>query len=268
MPEVLDRVASVMEEPRAIPVVRGCGTRISSGIYLEIGVVAGMGLPLVDFLLDPPVPVAANLHVSPIGVTQIEQRDATGVGMGIWHIIDWVGAEHYPNVWDFLAEAQRFGISRRLSNQVDFSLISPESRLLVVHPKGILQNAAELHHDRHDWKCLKGMAMHEPHIDPHPCCSGVWSNCVTGGEPFVKPGDANLVDGSVVSGEDTYLVKRTAGSVTYLARRAPDAFRPRFQPAFIASFPVTRIVVVAGANHDDNISRAGAATVPVRTVNQ
>lgn len=256
------------EEPRAIPVLRGCGTRIQGGIYLEIGVMQGFGLPLKEFILDPPVPVPAGLHVTPVGITMIEQKGADGTGTGIWHIVDWVGASHYPNVWDFLAEAQRFGISRRLSSQVDFNLITPASRLLIIHPHGIVENASALRQHGSAWKCPKGIAMHEPHLDPRPCCSGIWAQTVTGGETFVQTGQANLVDGSTCSGEDTNLVKRTHGSVTYLARAVESGSQARFTPAFIASFPVTRLTVVEGGNHDDNIRVASSARVPVHTVKQ
>ena len=80
-----------------------------------------MGL---QFLLDFPEDGKTALGLSPIGV-QLVERD------GVWHILDWIGSEHYPNVADFLEEVRRFGLSRRLAKTVDFSKLTERSKILV-----------------------------------------------------------------------------------------------------------------------------------------
>ena len=39
-------------------IIRGCGTRIKGGVYIEVGFAEdGIGEPLEHFLICPPVPV-------------------------------------------------------------------------------------------------------------------------------------------------------------------------------------------------------------------
>lgn len=77
-----------------------------------------------------------SVGLSPVGVKLVNID-------GTWHVFDWVGAKHYPNAADFLEEAVRFGLSRRISKKEDFSLLSAESRLILVHPKAIVTGEVE-----------------------------------------------------------------------------------------------------------------------------
>lgn len=59
------------------------------------------------------------------------------------HVVDLVGREHYPTVASFVDEARRLGISRRAPRAIDFSLITPASRVLLAHAHADIANAAE-----------------------------------------------------------------------------------------------------------------------------
>lgn len=120
---------------------RGCGLRQPGGAYLAVPL-SPDGMPIEEFLIDPPLIVeAAALGLSAIGVSLIE-RD------GITHVLDIVGTEHYPTLASFIDEARRMGISRRISSRSDFARIGPASRLLLLHANAHIENAAEIPSDR------------------------------------------------------------------------------------------------------------------------
>lgn len=116
---------------KTIVVHRGCGVRSPGGLYAECGVATdGSGLDIEAFLLDPSlaVPEGADL----VNKATVWQHPVTGIN----HLMMWVGAEHYPYVSDFIEEAMRFGISRKLPPNFDLSQLTPKrSRMILVHPK-------------------------------------------------------------------------------------------------------------------------------------
>jgi hypothetical protein len=115
---------------------RGCGSRQPGGAYLAVSLGPG-GLPVEHFLVDPPVAVdAGSLGVIAVGTTMIE-RD------GVSHVLDVVGCEHYPTVAAFIDEARRLGISRRIAKTAEFSRLTRDSRLLLLHPHADIANALE-----------------------------------------------------------------------------------------------------------------------------
>ena len=115
----------------------GCGAREPGGAYLAVPLGPG-GSPVEAFLIDPPVAVDAQaLGLAAVGTTMIE-RDG-----GVTHVLDVVGREHYPTVAGFVDEARRLGISRRISKTAAFGRLTPDSRLLVLHPHALIANAAE-----------------------------------------------------------------------------------------------------------------------------
>src|SRR5205823_11234312 len=115
---------------------RGCGYRQPGGAYFAIPLGPG-GRPIEEFLIDPPIVIdPARLGLASVGVTLIE-RD------GVTHVLDIVGREHYPTVAAFIDEARRLGVSRRAPRTIDFSRITPASRLLLAHAHADIANAAE-----------------------------------------------------------------------------------------------------------------------------
>src|SRR6516164_9321172 len=124
--------------PKADPVPRGCGDREPGGVYVESGL-SSKGRPLEEFLVDPPLPVPAGLDL--VNKPQIWQRmlpsgepALDGDELPIYDLLIWVGAEFYPFCVDYLEETRRFGASRRLNPNLDLSLLSKSSRMILAHP--------------------------------------------------------------------------------------------------------------------------------------
>ncbi len=125
--------------PKADPVERGCGEREPGGVYAECGL-STHGRPLEEFLLDPPLPVPEGLDV--INKPQLWQRTFAAYEpmcdadeQPIYDVLIWVGQEHYPYCPDFVEEVRRYGASRRLNPNLDLSLLSRASRMILVHPR-------------------------------------------------------------------------------------------------------------------------------------
>jgi len=129
----------MFEFPKADPVERGCGDREPGGVYAESGL-SPYGRPLEEFLLDPPIAVPDGLDL--INKPQLWQRTvAAGEpvcdadGCPVYDLLIWVGQEHYPYCPDFIEELRRYGASRRLNPNLDLSLLSRTSRMILVHPR-------------------------------------------------------------------------------------------------------------------------------------
>jgi hypothetical protein len=109
---------------------RGCGWRIAGGVYATWAVdpvLVDMMRGVQPFVFPRPFEVDVQaLGISPIGVSMIERN-------GVWHLLDWIGEVHYQNVGDFIEEATRMGVSRRVPRSLDFSRFTNESRILCVH---------------------------------------------------------------------------------------------------------------------------------------
>ena len=124
--------------PKADPVPRGCGDREPGGVYAECGL-SSRGRPLEEFLIDPPLPIPPGLDL--VNKPQTWQRMLSlnepaldWEGLPIFDLLIWVGQEHYPYVPDYLEEVIRFGASRRLNPNLDLSLLSKSSRMILAHP--------------------------------------------------------------------------------------------------------------------------------------
>jgi len=124
--------------PKADPVSRGCGDREPGGVYAECGL-SPRGRPLEEFLLDPPMPIPPGLdlvnkpqtwqRLLPSGEPALDEE-----GLPIFDLLIWVGAEFYPYCPDYLEETRRYGASRRLNPNLDLSLLSRSSRMILAHP--------------------------------------------------------------------------------------------------------------------------------------
>ncbi len=232
--------------PKAIPVERGCGTRKQGGIYAEFGMGPG-GSPIEDFLVDPPIVInPQDLGLTPVGVRLVE-RD------GVWHILDWVGSESYKNTADVVEECRRFGLSRRLAKTLDFSKLTEQSRILLVHARAHT-DVFHLYADR--WigvrysRCPKRIEDHN--LPDYPdMCAGFWWEDLVGGQPDTR------VERAVV---------RRMPSFSYAAASQPDDFEPVYKPAIFASFPIHRLVVIKGKHneHKPGVQAAGQSSLPVQ----
>ncbi|MBW4554196.1 MAG: hypothetical protein KME35_24300 [Aphanocapsa sp. GSE-SYN-MK-11-07L] len=232
--------------PGAIAVTRGCGTRKQGGIYFETGL-SPYGQTLEYFIADPPI-LVDNWNLSAVGVQLIERQ-------GVTHIVDWVGSKHYPNVADYLEEVRRFGLSRRLAKTLDFSRLTKQTRILLVHARAWVENFTEYR----AWTCPKDLAHHlpdvlrqEPEADKR-MCAGVWWQDIEGG---------------ISQTGDPLQVKREMPSFSYSGRCRPEGVKPQYRPAIFASFPCSRLVVVKGQGFEESYQRASRAQVEITEVDQ
>lgn len=233
---------------------RGCGGRVAGGIYLTTPKDPN-GVPLYQFLIDPPRPLDLDtlnvLGVSAQGMSPLPGGD----------VMDWIGEKHYPNVWDFIAEAGKFGISRRIPRTFDFSLLKLGARLYTIHPFGwiapgrdldILQAVAET-------ACPKKIPCHT-YVDGRPAamCIGLHRECVEGGEVMSETWDPRLV-------------RRTIGDTTYCAYQTPENVSLTFSPALIAAWPIHHIEVVRDledGSHEGAFGKAGKSEFLVEVVDE
>jgi hypothetical protein len=196
------------------------------------------GTPIEEFLIDVPTLIPPGLAIAPHGVSLIEFG-------GVTHVVDWIGAEHYHNVLDFVAEVERFGLSRRLPSTLDFARLMPASRILLVHARARVENASLYG----PFPCPK--SLHEPGSD---ACIGAWWEDVEGGAPV--PGSS-----------DPRAVRRSMPSFTYHAHCRPEAITPRYVPGFFASFPASRLALVKGG-HEKTLVAVLKSRLPVAEVDE
>lgn len=120
---------------------RGCGTRDAGGLYACTGT-SDDGRPMEEFIWDPPVPWNGGYLRSP----RLHQRHD-----GRWDLLVWIGDESYPFVPDFVEEARRFGVSRRIPTSLDMSSIVPfQSRMIFIHQRVITPTFYELQERTHE----------------------------------------------------------------------------------------------------------------------
>ena len=209
---------------------RGCGTRVLGGVYAETAM-GPNGHPIECFIKDPPMVIDPNdVGLSHIGVKLVEQD-------GVTYIFDWVSAQHYPNVSDFVEEARRFGASRRLPSTLNFESMGKSVMLALIHDKAVTFHD---HYGTDDCETRKMSpqvcpqlvkSMHDgimPSV--HGPCARVWW------------GDHDSVDedgGHLNAGE---LYTRVMPSLSYTARQeVEDA---TYQTGIFMILPLARIVVV------------------------
>lgn len=220
---------------------RGCGRRVKGAAYLSTPL-SGGGLPLENFLIDPPQCIDPDeLGVTPVGVKLLEDPSRPG----IFHVLDWVGSEHYPNVADFVEELKRFGLSRRIPKTFPFAKLSKDSKILLIHSRAYIGDYKSYKNgDKPCPKCLKG------HGDPlQEMCARLWWSDLEGTE------DAD--GGKVV---------RQMPSFEYTGYACPVYVVPQHAPAIFCSLPIAQIDVIRdGENftHESAMEKVEKCGLPV-----
>jgi hypothetical protein len=149
---------------------------------------------------------------------------------GLWHVVDIVGQEHYPNVADFVEETRRKGASRRLPRTLDFARLTPQSRLVLVHARAVVVNYYQ-YPQPPVLACPKEVHLSELE-EP---CAGLWWH--------------DIPESDLVRWEQGGLYSRSLpGGVSYTAYpRSPDC-TPIYQHGIFLSLPITNLAVIAGRN--------------------
>lgn len=107
--------------------MRGCGKRRPGGLYI-CSELSPFGVPIENLIIDPPLEHEGKLARAPI----IFEKN------GINHLLFWVGEEHYPYPSDFIEEARRFGVSKRISISFPIEKLEEGSMMFFIHSKAII----------------------------------------------------------------------------------------------------------------------------------
>lgn len=111
------------------PLTRGCGVRDQNALYACVSESLD-GMPIEWFLVDPVKPWHGGLIRAPTLM-----RDPRN---GIYHMVLGIGATYYPFAPDFVEEARRHGVSKRIPNNLDLSRMQPGlSGMILVHPRAL-----------------------------------------------------------------------------------------------------------------------------------
>lgn len=232
---------------------RGCGTRVHGGIYVESG--GPVGLPIEAFLVDPAVPlkqVDPYGAVTPVGVHVLP----VATDPPVFHLVDWVGAQHYPNVQDFIEETRRFGLSRRLPNNPNIvSKVSAATRVYLVHPRAVIHDTMPFLES--DYTCPTGKHDDPDLVPASTTCAGFWREDVEG--QFVVSGPP---------GGPAFISQRQQPSFTYTVRERVE-HKGEYEPGVFMALPAERLVVIAkDGKRDEAVERAmeAAAQSPLPLV--
>lgn len=266
------------------PILRGCGTRVKGGVYAET-LTGPHGHPIEEFLIDPPYSIDPHqLGLTPVGVKLVEvvgQRNPDGTPVHwIW---DWVGSSHYPNPADFVEEARRYGASRRLPTNLDWTKITPLSRLVLVHTRAGIRPGPGLDRLKERERALATSTRASDVVDALRCTQIAGRlHCRRAIKDHPDDPEANgcarylwqtIREGEAIEHADPSLVRRSLGSTEYAAIAEPD---PPLDPSdhYLAIFlrlPIHRIAVVkddAGGKHRLAFEQVERAQVPVDLVGE
>jgi hypothetical protein len=239
---------------RAIPDTRGCGEREAGGCYVESG--AGpWGAPHEAFLLDPPRPLPPGLDL--VNKPRIVPREwLTGneevdeFGHTIYDLLIHIGAKYYPWSPDFLSEARRLGVSRRIPATLDLALLNRASRMLLAHPRAIPLNWQELSPpdrckkalDRHDltWYTAHRVDYRMDLDRVGPCIFKLWD--------LIPSDQAETI--TEQPGERPLCMRRI-GSTLYSYRPTDEAVGG-WTEAFLLAKPLTGFALVQDADGNVN----------------
>lgn len=227
-------------------IVRGCGTRVSGGVYVET-LTGPNGHPVECFVKDPPIPLDVNaIGLGHVGVKLIERN-------GVYHIFDWVGEGYYPNVTDFIEEVRKFGASRRLPKTLDFSKLTEQSTLVLVHSRGawtesgatfdqmtaMMKETNDDHHPPQLCPEIVKSMHHGVFSSEHLPCSSLWW--------YDHDADNSQEKASGI------LYKREMPSLAYSAVVRPWLM-PSYIPAIFMILPIHQIAIVRDSgtgSHND-----------------
>jgi len=204
--------------------------------------------------VDPPQPVElAALGLAPRGVQLIEKE-------GVWHVFDVVGQESYPNVCDVVEEARWLGVSRRCE-LADYSRLTQESRLVLLHQRAYLKNFAAYpphfsEQETDDFRCPRRLHSSNGLAE---MCAGLWRHAVVEG---IEPDEA---------GTRQRTLRRLECGAQYPCYGQPVAVTPAYQYAIFAILPIGQIEVIADPDaqtHAEKIARASQSRLPVCMVEE
>jgi hypothetical protein len=248
---------------------RGCGSRVAGGLYLEIPT-SENGLPIQYFLVDPPVRTSVYFGVNHVGlpskgVTLHHQEGEEN----IVRILDVVGKDSYPTPADFIQEAGKFGISRRISRRIDLTGVGPNGWLCLFHDRAWSNNMSAYgvwicpHASRSESFSPGSQRIafehHPDMIAADNCCAGFWWQDV----PHNPTTGYRVIHNR--------LVKRKMPSLEYSAYLRPEGIQESdYEQAMFAVFPLhmANLAVVKGEGDEESLAAAQRGGLPILEVDE
>jgi len=222
------------------PKTRACGKRLAAGIYAETRL-SPFGEAVETFILCPPKPIEiAAWGLTPRGARLVEIEGVwhppekrrgwhPPLHRG-WHVFDIVSKTDYQ-VADYIEETRCKGASRRLSRMLDFSKLSAESRLVLIHARAIIEN---IHAYPQPPAVYCPREVHFAQLDE--MCAGLWWHDFCANELQSDP------DGLLRH------IRTIPGGVSYIAHPRPEGVEPIYHYGIFMSLPITNLTVIAGRN--------------------
>jgi hypothetical protein len=205
---------------------RACGKRVVAGIYAEARF-SPHGQPPETFLQCPPKLIDLPAWgITAVGVQLIDFNDT-------WHVFDVVGKGHYPYVADYVEETRRKGASRRLPRHLDFSKLTPDSHIVLIHEKAIIEN-----YDQYPQPPAVFCPMDKHLALLNEMCAGLWWHDIPA-EDFQAKADG------------TQRYRAIPGGVSYYAYPRPERVHPKYQHGIFMTLPITNLAVIAGRNPEE-----------------
>jgi hypothetical protein len=201
---------------------RACGKRVAAGVYAETRL-SPFGEPVEAFILCPPKPIdIAAWGLTPRGARLVEIE-------GLWHVFDIVSKADY-HVADYVEESRCKGASRRLCSKLDFSKLSQESRLVLIHERAIIENYNA--YPQPPAVCCP-RDIHRDLLDE--MCAGLWWHDIPAHELQSEA-------------ESRRRYRTIPGGISYVAHPRPEGVEAVYQYGIFLSLPITNLAVIAGRN--------------------
>jgi hypothetical protein len=155
-------------------------------------------------------------------------------------------------VADFIEEVRRYGLSRKLNPKLDFSKLTLQSRIVLLHSRAVIENHKEY---KSGHACPRGITSHNHNEEM--CCKLYWED-VDGGEP----------DPSLIPGQERRVCRKMP-SFEYRGYPIPAGVEPAYHLGIFASFPIHALVVINDPEekkHEVVLDRAKASKLRVELV--
>jgi hypothetical protein len=226
-------------------------------VYAECALGPG-GIPVDACIVDPPIVVDEVALALPKRGSVLRTFDSGA--SPTWHIIDRVGESHYPHVADVVEEVRQMGASRRLNTAaIDFSKITPDTKLMLAHPRAHIVNIAAVYAAYGDWPpagwvCPRRRTAHTCATAPAQMCAAAWWRDLDAADAV--PGPVSL---------SPRVARRVMPWGAYMGRSRPRDPSPIYAAAIFMILPLTRLVVIEGAHgeHKAGLAMARRAALPV-----
>ncbi len=296
---------------------RQCGSRKEGGTYATCPL-SPYGKPLEHFIVCKPVPIVADdYNLSNVGVKLVDVEevcleckgvkpkkvkgrfmevcpgcDGTGTET-VTHVFDIVGQEYYPNIADFLEEARRLGVSRRmeLEDSRQYARLSTRSRLMLLHHRAVINNPGSIFASMGYTEilrfaratCPKSLREHDlsklltdyrvadiTETQKAPGCSALYWNVLE--DAIIPIPEDQVLYQTGRKQEPTPppsfgFSERRLVCGTYRGYRLREEVKPDYALGIFAVFPLVKIQVVdPEGNYENKVKRAGAARLDVEAV--